>query len=132
MINSIIFDFYNVLVFSDYQKFERNNSLLEYLQKLKSKYNLYLFTAGTLYQKPEFIKIIEKTFLKVFTESDIGFLKSDPRSYLALSERINTPVSEILFVDDKIENVSAATNAGLSAIQYISNDQLLKDTDMKI
>jgi len=48
----------------------------------------------------------------------LGIAKPDPAIYRHAAEGLQVPVGEILFVDDKEENVIAARAAGMIAIQY--------------
>jgi putative hydrolase of the HAD superfamily len=44
--------------------------------------------------------------------------KPEAEIYHAAVEGLETPADKVLFIDDKIENIEAARNAGLQAIQY--------------
>jgi putative hydrolase of the HAD superfamily len=49
---------------------------------------------------------------------EVGAMKPDRRFYEALIERSCVPAGRILFIDDRIENVGGASDAGLRAIQF--------------
>ncbi len=54
--------------------------------------------------------------------------KPDARYYHRLSEKINPDGDKhILFIDDRLENVEAARQCGLLAIQYKNSKQLIRD-----
>lgn len=52
--------------------------------------------------------------------------KPDPRIYTHAIAALSTPADEILFIDDRIENIEAARAAGLEAIHYTSHDAFLR------
>jgi putative hydrolase of the HAD superfamily len=55
----------------------------------------------------------------VFASSDLGFRKPNLGFYAALQNKIQIPVSEILFWDDSLENVTAAREAGWNAEVFL-------------
>lgn len=46
----------------------------------------------------------------------LGYAKPHPMAYELASQHLNLPMSEILFIDDRIENVEGARNAGMQAL----------------
>jgi putative hydrolase of the HAD superfamily len=48
----------------------------------------------------------------------LNVAKPEPAIYLHAAEGLNTPPENILFIDDKIENIVAAQSVGMQAIQY--------------
>jgi FMN phosphatase YigB (HAD superfamily) len=150
MITSLVFDFSFVLLFSkdasytgklndlndklsaeenyeplDY--FRVNDELIYFLKQYKNEYTFYIFTAGKMHKLPSLHNKLNVVFSQYLSESDVGLPKSNPEAFTKLSQMINMNVDEILFIDDKIENVNAATQAGMKAIQYLNNDQLKFD-----
>jgi putative hydrolase of the HAD superfamily len=67
------------------------------------------------------------TWLAAFTHHTfshrLGTAKPDAAIYRHAAEGLATPPGEILFVDDRSENVAAAQDAGMKAIQYASQAQ---------
>jgi putative hydrolase of the HAD superfamily len=47
--------------------------------------------------------------------------KPEPAIYLHAAQGLNTPPANILFIDDRIENIDAAINTGMQAIQYTTH-----------
>jgi HAD superfamily hydrolase (TIGR01549 family) len=150
MIKAVIFDFSNVLFFyreSNFQgsingkhqelkknslynifdHFELNQELLDFANTIKSKCDLYIFTTGTVQQEPKILETINPIFKRIFTVEEIGFYKEDPLAFKEICRLINIPSKNILFIDDTLENIEAAKNAGLNAIPYLSNDQILQE-----
>ncbi|MBI2011182.1 HAD-IA family hydrolase [Candidatus Daviesbacteria bacterium] len=106
-----------------------NEPLLKKLKNFKDKFNLCIFTTGTIQNEKPLREILDKIFLDIFTVSNIG-PKTDPNSYLKIAGIINAPPEEILFIDDQLKNTKAAKEAGLQTIHFQSNDQLFKDLDL--
>lgn len=55
--------------------------------------------------------------------------KPEPAIFLKTAEALQTPPANILFVDDKLENVEAAASVGMHAIQY--TDHLAFQREMR-
>jgi len=55
---------------------------------------------------------------------EMGLEKPDPKAYELLLKALNLPPKEIVFIDDKVENVEAAKAMGIDAILYTSEPQL--------
>lgn len=55
----------------------------------------------------------------------VGAMKPDARIYEAAERAANVPPSEILFIDDKQENVAAANARGWSSRQCLGGDQAI-------
>ena len=51
----------------------------------------------------------------------LNLIKPDPAIYLHAVEGLHTPPANILFIDDKNENVTAAIAVGMQAIQYTTH-----------
>ncbi len=58
---------------------------------------------------------------------EMGYEKPCPAIYAALLQAINLPAQEIVFIDDKVENVSAAKLMGIDAIAFESMAQLRQE-----
>jgi putative hydrolase of the HAD superfamily len=57
----------------------------------------------------------------------LGIAKPDPEIYRHAAEGLNVPAGEILFIDDKEENIAAARAAGMVAVQYSNHDAFLQE-----
>lgn len=104
-----------------------NTQLLEYLEKLKENYELYIFTTGSIQNEPQFRQTLDLVFKKIYTVGEIGIPKDNPQSYTFILNDINRSPKETFFVDDSIENVEAAKKVGIQAVQYLSNEKLFED-----
>ncbi|MYS35011.1 putative hydrolase of the HAD superfamily [Streptomyces sp. KhCrAH-43] len=54
----------------------------------------------------------------VVNTSRIGFMKPDPRVYALAAAQAGAPVHRCLFIDDTATNVTAAREAGMTALHY--------------
>lgn len=61
---------------------------------------------------------IDDAFHKLIISSEIGLMKPDPAIYQYLLEEIGFEAEETVFLDDFIENVNAACEAGMHAIHF--------------
>lgn len=55
---------------------------------------------------------------------EMGLEKPDPKAYELLLKTLNLPAEQIVFIDDKIENVNAAKAMGIDAILFESEPQV--------
>ncbi len=116
MITTILFDHFTL-----------NRDLLEYIEKLKPKYILHLFTTDIIQNDKAVKKFLDPLFLRIFTAKELGFSKKHIASYHAIVQNLRVAPSEILFVDDTKENIAAASQAGLETLHFISNHKLFTD-----
>ena len=117
-----VIDNYNL-----HHHFQLNTELIEYLQNVKTKQDLYLFTSETIQEAPELQPVLKETFIQIFSAIKLGISKKDPRAYKNITENINLSPHEVLFIDDTKENITAAKEAGLNVILYTDNKQLFLD-----
>ncbi len=75
--------------------------------------------------------VISQTEMAIFDHlifsSDIGLTKPDPEAFDAALRRIGREPHEVLFIDDRAENVQGALEAGLRALRFHSPRQLADD-----
>ncbi len=107
--------------FEDY--FRLNEDLLEELEELDVE--RYVFTTGTVQNAPEIKDRVNAVFKKVFNVPMIGFQKTDSNAYLKLCSEIEVNPGQTMFIDDTSANVEAAKEAGLHAVVYKNNSQVL-------
>ncbi len=152
MITQILFDFSRVLLFPKdgnykgmlndlYRKiikkqgykffdyFELNNELLQFMNKLKSKYTLSIFTTDIIQKDPALREILNNNFKNIFAANDLGISKKDPDAYKLIADKLECRLNEIIYVDDNLKNVEAAQSVGTLAIHYISDDNLIKELE---
>lgn len=107
--------------FEDY--FVLNEDLLKELEELDLE--KYVFTTGTVQDAPEIKNRVSTVFKKVFNVPMIGYKKTDGNAYLKLCSEIGVEPNQAMFIDDTQVNVVAAKTAGLHAVVYENNDQVL-------
>jgi putative hydrolase of the HAD superfamily len=54
----------------------------------------------------------------VVISAEVGLMKPDPRIYRLAAESVGLETTEVLFVDDFIENVEGAKAVGMQAIHF--------------
>lgn len=54
-------------------------------------------------------------------------IKPDPDFFELLVKKSGVKKSEIIFTDDRKENVDASNNFGIKSIQFLNAEQLIKD-----
>lgn len=106
-------DGYNFL-----DNFELDDGLLDYLETIKNKYELYIFTSGSIQDAPEIRPRLDQIFKKIFSSEDIGLSKKDPEAYEYISNQIGKTPDEVLFIDDSETNVESAKQAGMNVVLY--------------
>lgn len=55
---------------------------------------------------------------------EIGLKKPDPKIFIFLIEKLKIKPSDIIFIDDKVENIEGAKEMGIDAIHFESSDQI--------
>ncbi|MCS6906663.1 MAG: HAD family phosphatase [Anaerolineales bacterium] len=66
-------------------------------------------------------------FDDVIISAEVGLMKPDRSIYELAAQRFNTPLSEMVFVDDLPVNVQAAREAGMNSFQFRSTAQTIHD-----
>jgi putative hydrolase of the HAD superfamily len=62
-----------------------------------------------------------KAFSHLTWSHALNLAKPEPAIYLHAAEGLHTPPANILFIDDRPENIEAAISIGMQAIQYTSH-----------
>lgn len=114
-------------LFFDY--FEFNNEILNVYRKMKTKYFMNIFTTGTIQNRPEVRLVIDSIFENIYSAIDFNLDKKQLDAYLFIANKLNRNPTEILFVDDQIENINAAKQAGLHTIQYVTFEKTALELD---
>jgi len=69
-------------------------------------------------------------FDRAFLSTEMKMQKPDLEIYLKVIEELKCLPNEIIFTDDRIENVSAANKAGIHAFHYSNLEQLRSDISL--
>jgi putative hydrolase of the HAD superfamily len=59
----------------------------------------------------------------------LGIAKPDAAIYLHVAQGLGVAAEEILFIDDKIENIGAARAAGMMAVQYLGHGAFVAEME---
>lgn len=110
-----------------------NWELLNFIEKLKSNYNIFLFT-DTIDTHDEYNatrKIYEK-FTKVFKSFEERIAKAEgKKAYLYILKKINAKPEECIFIDDLEVNIKTAQEAGIKGIVYKNLQQLKEELKLQ-
>lgn len=107
--------------FKFFDNFKLNRGLMDYLESIKSKMPLYVFTSEWIQNDPAVKDMLDQLFIKVYSAEEMGISKKDPEAYKLIARDIKLDPEEILFIDDSAGNVEAAEDAGMPAIQFKDN-----------
>lgn len=70
-------------------------------------------------------------FFPVILSYEVGVDKPNPHAYLILLEKLELSSHEILFIDDKPENVDSAKALGIDSILFQNLEQLVKELQVR-
>lgn len=62
---------------------------------------------------------------------EMGIRKPDPKAYKILLDQFDLPSADIVFIDDKPENIKAAKKLGIDAILFESTDQIRQELNQR-
>lgn len=143
MITHLLFDFNNVILFAEQPSadivgspitevvvpesrsgiFYLNQQLLNFIaQAQRSNIKTAILSASeySLY-RPAVQQIIKPYFNQIFLSKDLGWPKDLPATYSKTAKQLKTEVGNVLFIDDKLTNCTAAELAGMQVIHYQDN-----------
>lgn len=106
---------------------------LEVIEALQNQgYQTAMLSDVTQYQAEVIRKLgYYDLFDPVLLSYEIGVRKPNPEVFKILLKKLQVEASCVLFIDDRIENVEAARNLGIDAIQFISSEQLKKEFEKR-
>lgn len=102
--------------------------VVDILKQLKSK-GCTLYAASNWNSETFEITRPRMTFLDLFDgmhiSGEIGVIKPDPRFFTSMMDRYGFKSEEAIFIDDNLENVSAAQKVGISSIHFHNANKLI-------
>jgi epoxide hydrolase-like predicted phosphatase len=106
-----------------------DEKLVEIIRDLQGDYTTALLSNAWDDLRPLLIKTwkIADVFDHIFISAEMGLAKPDPRIYQVVTAEIHKNPSEIVFVDDFIENVEAAREQGWQAVHFRSREGALAE-----
>lgn len=69
---------------------------------------------------------LERLFDAVIISCEVGLSKPDPRIYELCLDRLGLPAPQVLFVDDRADNIEGAARVGLRTLQFDGPDTLAR------
>ncbi len=96
-----------------------DQDMVKLLCQIKTRYA----TACLTNTEPEIAEVnrqkgLYALFDHAFLSTEMGRRKPDKEMFLAVIRRLAVPPGEIVFVDDKLENVAAADSAGMKTVVF--------------
>lgn len=105
--------------FLDY--FTLNSELLAYYAELHKQTPVYVFTSETIQDHPAIKDTVASTTSKVLSASKLGIHKSEPAAYKAVLDILFLQPDEVVYIDDKQENLEVANQIGINTILFRDN-----------
>lgn len=102
---------------------------LQWLDSIRNKYNLYLFSNTNQIHYNAFIDIINREnnctdfdqyFIKAYYSHELGLRKPYAESFQKILDEQNLQASETLFIDDTYKNIEGAQKAGMQTIHLVA------------
>ena len=101
--------------------------LVEFIRSLQCEYRTVLLSNAWDDLRPLLINLwkIDGIFDNIFISGEIKLAKPDPKIFQHVIAAVDADPSTLIFVDDFIENIDAAREAGINAIHFRSREQAL-------
>ena len=107
-----------------------DNNMINLIQNLSENYNVYILSniskTGFVICSKEFKKNNCK-FDKKFASCYLHLRKPDPNIYLHVLKKVKLLPTEIVFIDDKQQNIDPAIAVGINGILFTNLNQLIND-----
>ena len=101
---------------------------LQWLDKIRQKYKVYLFSNTNLIHYEAFMQVFTKStgqsnlnsyFIKAYYSHELGLRKPYVASFQKILEEEKLEAAETLFIDDTAKNIEGAQKAGLQTLHLI-------------
>ena len=111
---------------------------LQWLDTIRQRYKVYLFSNTNLIHHDAFMEILEKEngetnfnryFIKAWYSHELGLRKPYPESFTEILRQENLLAAETLFIDDTYKNIEGAQKTGLQTIHLVEPRTVL---DLKL
>ena len=106
-----------------------DSQLVDFIQGLRGEYRTVLLSNAwdNLRKLLEGLWKIDGVFDEIFISAEMGLAKPDPAIYKVVIDSLGQDPSELIFVDDFVDNIKAAREANINAIHFRNRDQALAD-----
>jgi putative hydrolase of the HAD superfamily len=97
-----------------------DEEMLELVRRLRGRYRVGLISNSTPRLEVEILSAngIAHLFEVVVNSARVGIAKPDPRIFLIAAQRLGVPPQRCLHIDDLIQNVQGARQAGFQAVLH--------------
>ncbi|WP_035849652.1 HAD family hydrolase [Kitasatospora azatica] len=96
-----------------------DRTVVDLLRRARTRYRLLLVTNATPWLDQDLARIgLADLADEVVNSSAVGAAKPDPLIYRIAADRAGVPAERCLFVDDRLSNVEAARDLGMSGLHY--------------
>ena len=111
---------------------------LNWLNEIKGKYNIYLFSNTNEIHYNKLIEIYNQLnlpnsfssyFIKDYYSQILGLRKPIPQSFNAILKEQNLPANETLFIDDTVKNIDGAKAVGLQTLLLLNDMDLIEEVE---
>lgn len=127
----IAFDVGGVMTTGDYLTgpFNPRKNMKQLVKNLRKKYKVIALTNDNTIAYPAISKHLgmDDVFERQFVSSEIGASKPDKRAFVFLLNKFGLKPQELVFIDDKAENVASAKSMGIRGFQFTSLEKLVAD-----
>ena len=104
---------------------EIDPDVLDLLQRCRARCRLVLVSNATTRLESDLRRLgIDRAFDHVFNSSAIGHVKPHPEVYHAALDLLGIEANEVLFIDDRAENVNAAAETGMTGHHFTTIGRL--------
>ncbi len=103
-----------------------NTELIEKYIELKNKFSILCFTTGHIQEYYELKNSLNNVFKRTFTVEELSLKKDIPEAYTKIASILQVRPEEVLFIDDTMENLDAASKVGFQTFHYENNEDLFK------
>jgi putative hydrolase of the HAD superfamily len=105
-----------------------NEDLIAYTRQLKTRVRITALTNNWSFGRALMDRHgITDLFEMVINSAEVGVKKPHAGIYQIMLERLKVPASEVIFVDDTLENIEAAQALGIGTIHYQSTEQTITE-----
>lgn len=113
---------------------EPNTELIEYFCALRPRYRTAILTnsfVGSREAEEARYGFTSMVDLAIYSHEE-GLAKPNPRIFQLAAERLGVAPNEIIFLDDRPENVAAARECGLQAVLFTSTAQAIAEIEAQL
>lgn len=108
----------------------RNEELIDFIKSLKGHYKLAMLSNIRSRERLD-VRFkrgqLDDLFEVIVASGDVGLIKPERQIYELVAEKLGVDPSECIMIDDNPTYCEGAEAAGMTAIQFISNEQCRHD-----